>query len=211
MKYLPAVLILCAVILTPAVAQQSSGWQENDYCRIKGATGAQYEIDGENLKLLGGDVLVEVIQPLKIAAPRLKMDAKKSLLLFKLDESSERCLVLWDDSARAVKAESQKRSIHLGAGDEIIASDTEPRYTDISRVYDVGRRRIQVHQVGPKNYLTKTEFSLVHVLDNVPLVHELSVSTDPHDRAWKERLMKTAAVLGVVTNKHGSYARRGGY
>lgn len=191
-------------------ADSASAWQVNQFCRIKVLPDASFQLGNHHLTLNSGEVLVDATDDMTISTPRLHLKCKKkSLLLFKLGDKTERCLVVWDDGADAVQVQTLKRLVKLGPGSEVIVSDHEPRYSEISANDNVGRRQIRIFALGQGFYLTKTEFSLVHVFDGTPLLHDLKTSSDPQDKAWKERIMKTAAILGITTGKHGGYAKRG--
>lgn len=212
LTYALILLLICpvqtAVAADEIIKTKSGDWDTSDSFQLRGTPQTTFKKTAEGLELSSGEVLVEVIKQLKVSAPQATLDCKKkSLILCKIEHGLERYLVLWTEGTGAVTVESGQHSASLGPGDEAIVSDRQLHYREIMKGYGLGRRKIKVFQLSNGNYLTKTEFSLLQALENAPLLYELRISSDPHDRIWKDRIMKTAAVLGVVTKGHGIYSQ----
>jgi hypothetical protein len=211
MKQIHTLIILFMAILPAAAGElvPPAAWQVKAGCRLKSSTDASFEQTGNKLTLETGEILVDVDADTIITTPKLFLKSTgKSLLLFKLSPDAERCFVIWDEGPSSVQVQTQQRMVKLGPASEIMVGDHQPRYSEIAANDNVGRRQIRIFELGKGFYMTKTEFSLVHIFDSTPLLHSLKTSDDPQDRAWKERILKTAAILGITTGKHGSYARR---
>jgi hypothetical protein len=74
----------------------------------------------------------------------------------------------------------------------------------------VGRRRIRSFDVAPGQSITRSEISLVSLLQNNEVLSKLLNSKNSSDRALAAKLLKMAACIQQVTGGHGSYAPVGG-
>jgi hypothetical protein len=189
----------------------SSAWQGSGNYKYKsGLQSNVQELSANTVKIVSGDVVLEVMKPTTVELPLSKaFIARKALVLFKLEDGVEKVMVIWDDGFKTVNLVFGNRKLKLGPGDEAVATGFEPRYRQILEQDDIGHRRVRMHHLGHKNYVTTAEFSLLQALETNPLLSEITRSSDPHDRLIKERIIKTAAVLSFVTRHHGTYSRGG--
>lgn len=220
---LPAILALAIVLAAlPSGAEEdntaadfaqamTAGWQVKNNFRYRLSPKAKLEETSPgSLKLASGNLLIEALKPTTVELPLSKVViSRKALVLIKLDDGAEKVLVIWDDGFKSVHLVFESRKVNLGAGDEAIATGFEPRYHQILENDDIGHRRVRMHHLGKKNYLTTAEFSLLQALETNTLLGDITRSDDPHDRQMKERIIKTAAILSFVTRHHGTYSRGG--
>lgn len=182
-------------------------WTEGGHeFRYRAAAGADLKAAGKNrLEISSGKLLLESTGPCVVATPIADIFIKrKALVLIRASQNASRCLVLWDSDLGAVTVVCQKRHVRLGPGDEALVTDHEPKGSEVMED-DIGRRRIKVHVLGSGKAFTTAEFSLLQALDRDPLLHEMFKSPDDRDRILKEKIIKIAAVLNMVTGRHGFY------
>jgi len=129
---------------------------------------------------------------------------KRALAFFRVKPDMERCF----DFLENVTVHYDKHTFALRPGEEAILAKKEPSYADILVDDDIGRRRVRLHKLSHDKGIALTEFSLVQAIEREPLIFPLVHSKDTKDKALKNRLLKMAAVLNMVTSRHGHYSSR---
>ena len=182
-------------------------WTDGDNAfRYRGGAGADLKITGQDrMDLTSGKLLIETTGQCVVATPLADIFIKrKALVLIRANKSSSRCLVLWDHDLGSVTVVCQKRHVRLGPGEEAYVTDHDPKGNEIMDD-EIGRRRVKVHVLGSGRAMTTDEFSLMQAMERDPLLYEMFRSPDGRDRMLKERIMKIAAVLNMVTGRRGFY------
>jgi hypothetical protein len=197
---------LCALAWLPAGygAEEAGQWRliENKM-RIAAGESTEYDIDGDEVNMANGAVLLEPMANTTIKLRMVTVNAKsKSLVFVRSRKGCEHVLVLLGNATAAVG----RHRVGLSSGDEAIVTDHHPNYHDLVGEDEIGRRRCKLVPASDGRMLAVTEFSLIHALEREPLIYQLIHSDQSRDRALKDRLIKTAAVLSIVTAKHGQYS-----
>jgi len=190
-------------------AAADSSWQyDKHYFRYRAVPGSSCRVVGKDrMEIDAGDVLVEPTRAAVVVTPCSQTFIKhRACVLFRVQKGSTRCLVLWDNGMGSVSVVCRKHHAKLGPGDEALVADHDPSPREIYESDEIGRRRIRVHMVGDNHTVATSEFSLLHALERVPVLYEVFRSPDAQDQALKEKILKTAAVLNMVTYGHGSYS-----
>lgn len=183
-------------------------WTSGAHCfRYVAAPGAQLQFTApDRAELSSGRLLVEAQKAGVVVTPLADIYIKrKALVLLRVKPSSTRCLVLWDKGFSSVSVVCNKKHVRLGPGHEVLVTDHAPDYREIAQEDEIGRRTIKVHQVGSGRAVTTAEFSLLHALERDALLSSVFHDPQDRDRQLKERIVKTAAVLNLVTARHGYY------
>lgn len=150
-----------------------------------------------------GSALIKAKEPMTVVTGRFKTEMKKnSLALFRIENNTARCFMLLGQAKVKVKD-----NFHIlpSAGTEVILADHDPSMGELLYHDELGRRNKKTHMLEPGLFIVSFEFSLIQALDREPLVYALAHSHEPSDCKFKNRLIKMAAVLNMVTANHGQY------
>jgi len=213
-----AAVVFSCLLLAGAPASSAGGleldnqpgqtvWTEGDHVfRYRAASATELKITGKDrMELTSGNLLLETTGPCEVTTPIADIFIRrKALVLIHAKQTSARCLALWDNDLGAVTVVCQKRHVRLGPGQEAFVTDHDPKGSEIMED-EIGRRRVKVHVLGSGKAVTTDEFSLLQALERDPLLHEVFRSPDARDRLVKEKIIKIAAVLNMVTGRRGSY------
>jgi hypothetical protein len=177
--------------------------QVENRMRIAGSDLTKYEVNGSELRLDSGSLLLEALTPSTIKLRLSEVQVKpKSLVFVRARDGCEHVFVLLGSAPVTVG----RHRTALNTGEEVVVTDHEPNYRDLVGQDDIGRRRVRLTPLPDKKCVALSEFSLIQAVEREPLIHELVHSPDAHDKALKDRLIKTAAVLNIVTARHGQYS-----
>ncbi len=198
----------------PPNNQETPGWHAGKGSAVwRAAPGSELkQIDSDTIEIERGEVVIEPNHTITVTTPLAKTQIlHKSAVLFRVKRGSERCMVLWDNGPDSVTVVCHQHKLKLGPGKEVLITDHDPNYREITESDDIGRRRIKMHQVGSHQHIVTAEFYLLHALQRDPLLYDVAHSKDRRDQALREHILKTAAVLNMVTHGHGFYATNSGY
>jgi hypothetical protein len=195
-------------------AADTAGWHGLKSSAVwRSAPGTEIkQSEPDKIEIERGEVVIEPNRSITVITPLSQTQIMhKSAVLFRVKRGSERCMVLWDNGPDAVTVISHNHKLKLGPGKEVLITDHDPNYREITESDDIGRRRIKMHQVGSHQHVVTAEFYLLHALQRDPLLYDVAHSKDRHDQTLREHILKTAAVLNMVTHGHGFYATNSGY
>lgn len=206
--------MLCLVATAAAALPWASGaveapsWQTaggDDQIRFTTSGDAKFSHSGGTVHLDAGAIFIEVDQPTIVKTPLANYHMKRrALAFFRVKPDMERCF----DFLENVTVHFDKHTFALRPGEEAILAKKEPSYADILVDDDIGRRRVRLHKLSHDKGIALTEFSLVQAIERESLIFPLVHSKDPKHKALKNRLLKMAAVLNMVTSRHGHYSSR---
>ncbi len=196
----------CALPRSMAAAENAAtdAWQNvNEYRRLSASDDARYEEKKGQEELQLGGLMIENLDDctiktgLSLVEPR-----RKSLVFVRRKPTCDHVFVLLGNTAVQVGAHVTQ----LNAGEELIVVGHDCK--DPSEIFgddSIGRRRLKMVTIPSGQTIGVAEFSLVQAMEREPVLYRLLHSTDNHDKALKERLLKTAAILHFVTGNHGQY------
>lgn len=204
-----------ALCLTPLKAAEETSteqeepevskfWQEhsNDFNLAVEVGASVKKLTDKSVELKSGTVLVESKGRLTVHMPMSTWTLKPhSMALMRTDKGIERVYCLLE----AASAECEGHKIVLRMGEEALVTDHVPRYQEVTGEFEVGVRRQRPRDLNDKRHLDLMEFSIVQAMEREPLLSQISHSKHSHDLALRERLLKTAAAILLVTGKHGQY------
>jgi hypothetical protein len=150
-----------------------------------------------------GTLLLEADQASLISTPLASLQVKPHAVVYaKVHAGCEHLFVLLGPTRVTVG----QHSVQLSSGDEAVVSDHETTNFDLAGQDDIGRRSIRVTKLADKLSFALAEFSLIQAVEREPMLYRLFHSHDSHDKLVRERLIKMAAVLNIVTGRHGRYS-----
>lgn len=207
-----ASLIAMLTIVSPATNNSYAGQPKqpsedpNDECAYSVTSSSDCMLSVESRDLIEvkrGSALVKSKEPTTVITGRFKTEMKKnSLALFRIEGNTARCFMLLGQAKVKVKDDFH---ITPTAGTEVILSDHDPDMGELLYRDQLGRRNKKTRMLEPGLFIVSFEFSLIQALDREPLVYALAHSHEPSDFKFKNRLIKMAAVLNMVTANHGRY------
>lgn len=186
----------------------SQHWQEDDKdYNLACDTSAKFVKTGDRIITLeSGTFLIECEAAITLKTPmstiHLKPDA---MVLLRVQEGRERTYVLLESA----HINSQHHSMALRCGEECLLTDHPPYRGELAGESDVGLRQLRVHDLKENHKLITMEYSLVQAMEREPLLNQIIHSEHNHDKTLRDKLLKAAAVINMVTGRHGQYA--GGY
>ncbi|MBX9687451.1 MAG: hypothetical protein K2X27_12160 [Candidatus Obscuribacterales bacterium] len=186
----------------------SDYWQETgkDFNLARESDSVMQKISENELELMHGTFLIESQGDLTLKLPMAQVQMPgQAMLLLRVNPGNERfyCLL---ENANVI---SEKSNLPLRCGEEFVLLDRYPRPNDLTGEFNVGIRQLKPHDLGENRKGASMEFSIVQAMDREPLLHHVAHSKHSHDKFLRSKLLKAAAVLNIVTSKHGPYS--GGY
>ncbi len=186
----------------------SQHWQEDDKdYNLASEIGSKFTKTGDRIITLeSGTFLIECESAITLKTPmstiHLKPDA---IILVRVQEGRERTYVLLETA----HINSQHHTMALRCGEECVLTDHPPFRGELAGESDVGLRQLRVHDLKENHKLITMEYSLVQAMEREPLLNQIIHSEHSHDKTLRDKLLKAAAVINMVTGRHGQYA--GGY
>ncbi|HEY9789707.1 MAG TPA: hypothetical protein V6D22_04865 [Candidatus Obscuribacterales bacterium] len=167
---------------------------------------ARYEEHDKMAELNDGALLLEENGGYSLQMPLSEVNPRSHSLIFaRAAGGCDHIFVLLGNAF--VKVGRHVSQLH--AGEELVVADHETKPAElISRLYqddNIGRRRLQMDSLPGNRSIGMVEFSLVQAVEREPMIYKIMHSSDPHDRSLRDRLIKMAAVLNLVTGSHGMY------
>lgn len=186
----------------------SDHWQEDDkHYNLACDKEAVFTKAGEKVVVLeSGSFLIEAESPISLKTPMSTIQLRaKSMVLVRVRPGSERTFVLLE-TAHVV---TDKKTAPLRYGEECLVTDHAPYRGELAGESDVGLRQLRVFELENNRKMVTMEYSLIQAMEREPLLGQIVHSNHSHDKFLKSKLLKSAAVINMVTSKHGQYA--GGY
>lgn len=167
------------------------------------ASSAVYkETEPSTIEIESGTILIEALKSTRVVTPLAQFELKpKALILVRVDKESERALALLE----GVTVHVRKRSTDLRFGEQALITTHAPSHAELIGSEQIGIRQVRQHAIGDGHHISITEYSLVQATERIPLISKVIHSGHAHDKALKSRLIKAAAVLNMVTSRHGGY------
>lgn len=212
MKHALTITTAALCLLTtsfPSVSAQSHAddgtWREEiDGVRLAATKDCLYRKKAASeIELLDGTLLIDASQPITVSSPLSRIEFNKgTLAVLRVRNGAEHVLQLLE-SAKVLYG---KHSGRLHCGDEGFIANHAPEVREILFEDGIGRRRVRTDELGNGMHLTITEFSLVQAMEREPVLYGFLHSGQKRDKLLKEKLIRTAAALGVATARHGQYS-----
>lgn len=187
------------------VSVLSKFWQEDGkHYNLASLDGSQFSKLGENeLAFKEGSVLIECEQDSTVSLPLSKIEMPAhAMALIRVSAGAERIYCLLE----SVKIIAKNKSCDLRCGEEALLTDHLPQALEFAGEFDVGVRQIRSVEIDEQLKLSSMEFSLIQSMEREPLLAQITHSGHKHDRFLREKLIKAAAVINYVTNRHGPYS-----
>lgn len=209
-RALVIVVASLAMAVVPAVSAAEDedplapAWQTVEpEVRMSTSKGSHFTRQGNAVKLEEGILVLDAEQAALIETPLARLGPRRKAVVYvKVRRGIEHFFVLLGPAEIKVG----KHTAQLNSGEEAIVLDHEPGYSDLVGQDDIGRRRIRMTKLSESESMALSEFSLIQAVEREPMLYRLVHSTDVHDKSVRERLIKMAAVLNIVTGRHGQYS-----
>jgi len=157
--------------------------------------------------LRSGTLFMNTLEPLEINVGAAKIFARKgSLSSISNDNGLIRIIACSGPGDLTIQLGPHK--IALAPGEEILLSDHKPEASEILQEDGIGRRFTTTAQLSEGIFVAKSDVSLITMLANQAHLRSLVRSNKASEKAIATRILKTAAVLGQVTNNRGSFVSR---
>lgn len=178
--------------------------QQKPLAQIVAAAGSEFAATSKgHFTFTAGEVLVASLAALTIETPAGTVIAQPGAL-FHLSCHGDNVYVKGCDNLKDVVLLSHNHGFHLLPGQEIAIVPQTPTQDDLHPSDGVGRRNQHVEKMADDAYVVASDFSLVTLLNTTTLIK----SAGTHQAKLvklRERMLKTAAALDVVTHARGNY------
>jgi hypothetical protein len=113
---------------------------------------------------------------------------------------------LWENVAHSIQVSVGGKYVKISAGQELLIGPNGSSLTKSMKGDLLGRRHIRNYDLSREHSVTKSEVSLVSLMQNHSILTRVVKSENESDKDIAAKLMKMAAALSVVTAKRGAYA-----
>jgi hypothetical protein len=176
---------------------------------VKYTPGANISIVAPNvLQLRQGDVLVSTdsattvnagrytvrLEPHTVATINMRGD---HVVVRNVHESKQGSVRIMTPEAKCAAA---------SVGQEVIAGTARTSVSSVLSEEAVGRRRLRHLEVSDKTALTTSEVSVLSLIQNTNILSQMARSEHPDDKEILHHIIKSAAALQIVTQRHGNYS-----
>lgn len=176
---------------------------------VKYSRGANISISAPNvLELRHGDVLVSTEAATTINAGRytIKLDPHTvATVNMRADHVVVRNVHESKQGSIRVLTPEQKCA-SAAVGQELIVGTAHTALSSVLSEDAVGRRRMRHMELSDKTALTTSEVSVLSLIQNTNVLSQLTRSQHPDDKAILNSVLKSAAALQIVTQRHGNYS-----
>lgn len=199
-----AAVNLCGVCVAASQDDANPKWEQvENRMRFTVSDSAKYAVKGDEVSISEGELMVDAVANTRIKTRLSTIEAKsKSLVYVRSRAGTEHIFILLGSAPVVVDHHKEL----LNAGEEAVVTDHKPNYRDLVGDDDIGRRRLRTQPLVAGKHFATAEFSLIQAVEREPLIYRIFHSADSEDRLLKGRLIKTAAVLNIVTARHGQYS-----
>lgn len=161
----------------------------------------------DNFTLSSGDLLITVTKPIVVNCDGYKITLEPgTIAMFSKTSKSLKVHDLWETKSASIDAFVGKRRVDISAGQELIVSASNTQVTQEMRLDQIARRRISIYDISKSDAASRSEISIVSLVQSNPLLWQLFHSKRPADKALSEKLIKMAACLTQATTNHGPYS-----
>ncbi len=165
------------------------------------------------LTLINGEILVNPAKDVIVAANNKEITVKaNTIALISCKDKNTIVRNLCDNSKHGViinhnSTDGNAKLFDLNYGTEAIITDAKTNVQDILHNEAVGRRNIKLKYLTHNQMLIHSEVSMVNLFAQSPVL-EMLFEAEGHDaKTIRDRIIKMAACLQVVTTSHGFYSK----
>lgn len=162
------------------------------------------------INLTKGSIVVRALDPSLVKAGRYTVSVDPgAIALVEVDGSIVKIANLYEGKLHSVKAYVKRGSVPIASGQEAIFGIGEGQIGTWLKNNPVARRRMKNVSLKGGHKLTRSEVSLVSMIQNSPLLFEVWKSEHHSDKDISDKVLKMAACLLQVTTSHGPYSSTG--
>lgn len=183
----------------------SKGWLTGTKAyNLAGTSDARFTEPSEGrIELESGSVFIEGLKTTTVVTPLAEYTIKpRSLVYLHVTKGAERALAMLEN----LSITTAKRSTELRFGEAALVTEHQPSHSELMGEEQLGIRQLRAHQISPDRHIAIAEYSLIQATERIPIVSEVIHSGHPHDKTLKAKILKAAAVLNMVTARHGYYS-----
>ncbi len=171
---------------------------ENDMLALA-TTGATVSVEGHDIHLDKGALLVTSKQPVRIQATGREISISRgAVALVDADHATLRVANISEASKDTLRVAYGNQSVSLIPGKQILFTADPPHLSDVYSSGKIGQRDIAARESGDY-WITTSEISLVDAVVHDPLVSALrKTGTSTVERQLITRLTKEAAIISIV-------------
>ncbi len=112
---------------------------------------------------------------------------------------------LWESSTGKIVARGGAGFVPVRAGQEVVVAASTSEMTAFLKGDSMARRRIVRFPTSTGEALMVSEVSFLGTVNDSTLLPALLKSMNPEDKGLRDRIVKMAVVLSVVTSRHGNF------
>lgn len=160
------------------------------------------------LSVTSGEALIHARKAvdIKVAHHTVHL-AKGTLALISVEGTIAKVRNICNTSSHSMHVVIDNHTVNLLAGQEMVIAPDHAAAIAQMREDRIGRRRIHSQTVAPNLGTATSEFSIVSLLQEDPLMRTIYRSDERVDKVAMDRVLKIGACLFTATNGHGAYER----
>lgn len=128
-----------------------------------------------------------------------------AIALIARDGNCLRVRVLWENSPGKIVARGGGGHVSVRAGQEAVVATSVTEMAGFIKKDNTARRRVVKLPSSTGESLLLSEVSFLGTVNDSMLLSSILKSLNPEDRTLRDRVLKMAVVLSVVTSRHGNY------
>jgi hypothetical protein len=196
-----------------AFAQSSTGGVNGALRTFSGGTAlikhngkADFATDNQVVNLKSGEILVCADKDTVVKTGACQLNISGGTIALIANEGGIiKVRNLWEMRAGTIREIVGDKFFDVAAGQETIISPDEAHLHQSLERDQIGRRKARMLDIPGGLKLSRSELSMVSLIQNTDMLSVLVNSENSADKALAGKLIKMAAVLTQVTARHGQY------
>jgi hypothetical protein len=196
-----------AAVNAPAVNTMGTRKMRTNNCQLHYLSDPSFIMDGDNLHLHEGELLVSADKPtsIKTANAQINLPAH-TLALLKSKQEVLRVYTIWGHGAGAVKVVNDGQEHRVATGEELLLAPDSSTVSELIEADLLGRRRLNLFE-SSREAGCLAEVSMVSLIQSSPLLQSLVKGIDPASRCMAEKIKKISACISITSAAHGPFSR----
>jgi hypothetical protein len=178
---------------------------------VKHSGTAQVHIESSGVvKVDSGEVLIGAKGDTLVAANNALLKLTSGTLsLITVADGLVRVRNLYEENGTSIQAFVGQKHLSIASGEEILLADSHGTLTKEMKRDHIGRRSIKSFEVTPTQTVSRSDVSLISLINNSQLLRAIVHSNRPSDKDVSNNVLKMAACLSLITARKGPYTQVG--
>lgn len=196
-----------AAVSAPTANIMRTHKMRTNNCELYYLSDPSFIMDGDNLHLHEGELLVSAAKPtsIKTANTQINLPAH-TLALLKSNQEVLHVYTIWGHGAGAVKVINAGQEHRVATGEELLLGRDSSTVSGLIEADSLGRRRLNLFE-SSREAGCLAEVSMVSLIQNSPLLQALVKGINPASSCMAEKIKKISACISITSAAHGPFSR----